>query len=82
MVLEKTHKITLYNDNNHDFLYIIACLIKICKHSPDQAEQCAIIVDNIGSYDIMSGVFNDIFDIYNQLSDLELNVEIGESQMH
>ena len=82
MVLEKTHKITLYNDNNHDFLYIIACLIKICKHSPDQAEQCAIIVDNKGSYDIMSGVFNDIFDIYNQLSDLELNVEIGESQVH
>ena len=82
MVLEKTHKITLYNDDNHDFLYIIACLIKICKHSPDQAEQCAIIVDNKGSYDSMSGVFNDIFDIYNQLSDLELNVEIGESQMH
>jgi ATP-dependent Clp protease adaptor protein ClpS len=82
MVLEKTHKITLYNDDNHDFLYIIACLIKICKHSPDQAEQCAIIVDNKGSYDIMSGVFNDIFDIYNQLSDLELNVEIGESQVH
>lgn len=82
MVLEKTHKITLYNDDNHDFLYIIACLIKICKHSPDQAEQCAIIVDNKGSYDIMSGVFDDIFDIYNQLSDLELNVEIGESQMH
>jgi ATP-dependent Clp protease adaptor protein ClpS len=82
MVLEKTHKITLYNDDNHDFLYIIACLIKVCKHSPDQAEQCAIIVDNKGSYDIMSGVFNDIFDIYNQLSDLELNVEIGESQMH
>jgi ATP-dependent Clp protease adaptor protein ClpS len=82
MVLEKTHKITLYNDDNHDFLYIIACLIKICKHSPDQAEQCAVIVDNKGSYDIMSGVFDDIFDIYNQLSDLELNVEIGESQMH
>jgi ATP-dependent Clp protease adaptor protein ClpS len=82
MVLEKTHKITLYNDDSHDFLYIIACLIKICNHSPDQAEQCAIIVDNKGSYDIMSGVFNDIFDIYNQLSDLELNVEIGESQMH
>jgi ATP-dependent Clp protease adaptor protein ClpS len=82
MVLEKTHKITLYNDDNHDFLYIIACLIKICKHSPDQAEQCAVIVDNKGSYDIMSGVFNDIFDIYNQLSDLELNVEIGESQVH
>jgi len=80
MVLEKTHKITLYNDNNHDFLYIIACLIKICKHSPDQAEQCAVIVDNKGSYDIMSGAFDDIFDIYNQLSDLELNVEIGEKK--
>ena len=52
MVLEKTHKITLYNDSKHDFLYVIACLIKFCKHSPDQAEQCAVIVDGKGEYDI------------------------------
>jgi ATP-dependent Clp protease adaptor protein ClpS len=78
----KTHKLVLYNDDHNDYLYVIACLIRYCKHEPVQAEQCAVIVDNKGSYDIMSGAFDDIFDIYNQLSDLELNVEIGESQMH
>ena len=82
MVLEKTHKITLYNDEQHDFLYVIACLIKACKHEPAQAEQCAIIVDKKGSYDIKSGSFNDMFEILNELEKYKLKVELNESNLH
>jgi ATP-dependent Clp protease adaptor protein ClpS len=82
MVLEKTHKITLYNDNKHDFLYVIACLIRFCKHTPDQAEQCAVIVDKKGSYDIKSGSFDDMFEILRDLENMELKVEMNESSMH
>lgn len=82
MVLEKTHKITLYNDNEHDFLYVMACLIKVCKHSPDQAEQCAMIVDNKGSYDIKSGSFDDMYQVLMQLEELNLNVELNESSLY
>ena len=45
----KTHKIVLHNDNQHDFLYVIACLIRFCKHDAHQAEQCALIADGKGS---------------------------------
>jgi len=38
-----SHKLVLYNDDKHDFLYVIACLIRCCKHDPIQAEQCAVI---------------------------------------
>ena len=82
MVLEKTHKITLFNDSKHDFLYVIACLIKFCKHTPDQAEQCAVIVDGKGSYDIKSGSFNDMYEILMDLENMELKVELSESSVY
>lgn len=82
MVLEKTHKITLYNDSKHDFLYVIACLIRFCKHSPDQAEQCAVIVDGKGSYDIKSGSFTDMYEMLMDLENMELKVELSESSVY
>jgi len=82
MVLEKTHKITLYNDDKHDFLYVIACLIRFCNHTPEQAEQCAVIVDGRGSYDIKSGSFDDMYEILLSLENLNLNVELNEGSMY
>jgi len=82
MVLEKTHKITLYNDSKHDFLYVIACLIKFCKHNPDQAEQCAVIVDKKGLYDIKSGSFDDMYEILMELENMELKVELNASSVY
>lgn len=82
MVLEKTHKLTLYNDSKHDFLYVIACLIRFCKHSPDQAEQCAVIVDRKGSYDIKSGSFDDMYDLMVKLEMHDLKVELSESSVY
>ena len=82
MVLEKTHKITLYNDSKHDFLYVIACLIKFCKHNPDQAEQCAVIVDKKGLYDIKSGSFDNMYEILMELENMELKVELNASSVY
>jgi ATP-dependent Clp protease adaptor protein ClpS len=82
MVLEKTHKLTLYNDNKHDFLYVIACLIKFCDHTPEQAEQCAVLADGRESYDIKSGSFDDMYDLLVKLEMYDLKVELSESSVH
>ena len=37
-------QIILYNDDGNTFDHVIECLIKICKHESEQAEQCAYIV--------------------------------------
>ena len=76
MVLEKTHKITLYNDNKHDFLYVIACLIKFCKHSPDQAEQCAILVHYKGKCTVKTGSFDELKPQCTKLLEAGLSAEI------
>lgn len=82
MVLEKTHKLTLYNDNKHDFLYVIACLIRFCDHNPEQAEQCAVLADGRDSYDIKSGSFDDMYDLMVKLEMYDLKVELSESSVY
>ena len=42
--VEKNHEIVLYNDDVNTFDHVINCLVRICKHTSEQAEQCAIIV--------------------------------------
>ena len=80
----KTHKLVLYNDDTHDFLYVVACLIRFCKHEPLQAEQCAVITHNKGKCTVKSGDFLEMFEIKNELENLDLLTEIEtyESYMH
>jgi len=79
-----SHKLVLYNDDKHDFLYVIACLIRCCKHDPIQAEQCAVITHSKGKCAVKGGVFLELLDIKNDLEELDLTteIEIYESYMH
>ena len=80
----RTHKLVLYNDDIHDFLYVVACLIRYCKHEPLQAEQCALITHNVGTCSVKSGDFLDLLEIKTELERLDLLTEIEayESYMH
>jgi ATP-dependent Clp protease adaptor protein ClpS len=80
----KTHKLVLYNDDEHDFLYVIACLIQCCKHQPLQAEQCALITHNNGKCTAKTGDFLELLDIKDSMEELQLKteIEVYESYMH
>ena len=84
MVLEKTHQLILKNDNENDYLFVIAALMRYCNHKSDQAEQCAVIAHNKGRCDITSGGFLDMMEIKTELTELGLNVELKayESSLH
>ena len=46
-VLEETdeqNKLVLWNDDVNTFDFVIECLIEICGHTLEQAEQCTILV--------------------------------------
>lgn len=47
LVLDQTddvYKLVLHNDDVNTFDFVIECLIEICKHTPEQAEQCTLLV--------------------------------------
>jgi len=79
MVLEKTHKITLYNDEEHSLAFVQSCLINICNHEPIQAAQCATIVDGVGKYDIQIGNFDEMLEVKFSFDECGLKTEISES---
>ena len=81
---DKTHKITLYNDDKLSFEYITACLIEICGHTPIQAEQCAILAHNRGHIDVASGSFDKMYEILETLDHVkvEVSLEAYESDLH
>jgi len=81
---DKTHKITLYNDDKLSFEYITACLIEICGHTPIQAEQCAILAHNRGHIDVASGSFDKMYEILETLDHVkvEVSLEAYESNLH
>ncbi len=48
----------VWNDDVNTFEWVIETLIKICGHSPEQAEQCAIIIDSKGKYAVKEGSYD------------------------
>jgi ATP-dependent Clp protease adaptor protein ClpS len=78
MVLEKTHRLILHNDSENSYLYVMACLVKVCGHDSTQAEQCALVTHNNGKCQIKSGDFLKMFELQNDLQELSLKVELED----
>lgn len=80
----KTHKIVIYNDDVNSYQYIMASLIRFCKHEPIQAEQCAVIAHNKGKCTVKTGDFMDMFELKSTFDNLDIKSEIEEyaSNMH
>ena len=70
------HKLMLINDEHNSFEHVIACLVKYCEHSMEQAEQCATITHYKGACDIKRGSFKKLEPICTALTEAGLTVEI------
>ena len=49
------NEIVLYNDDVNTFDHVIDTLIRVCNHTSEQAEQCAILVHYKGKCDVLKG---------------------------
>lgn len=68
--------LVLYNDDVNTFEHVIESLIDVCHHTPEQAEQCAIIVHTKGRYEVKSGTYKRLLPMKNSLTARELIVSI------
>lgn len=79
LVVEKTVKqneIVLFNDDVNTFDHVIDTLMAVCDHTPEQAEQCAIIVHHNGKCTVKTGEYKDLKPRCSQLLQAGLNAEI------
>ncbi len=75
-LLGNQNTIVLFNDDVNTFDHVIETLVKVCKHEPLQAEQCALLVHYKGKCDVKSGGINDLVPICSALLDAGLSAEI------
>ena len=68
--------LVLYNDDFNTFEHVIESLIDVCHHTPEQAEQCALIVHHKGRYEVKTGSYKRLLPMKNSLIDRELTVSI------
>lgn len=73
---DKENQIVLFNDEVNTFDHVINMLIYACDHTPEQAEQCAIIVHYKGKCTVKSGAYPDLEPRCTQLLEAGLSAEI------
>lgn len=79
LVLEETdevYKLVVFNDDVHTFDYVIDSLIEICGHTPEQAEQCTILIHFKGKCTVKTGSLEVLKPMHQKLLSRELTSEI------
>ena len=74
--VESTQNLILHNDEVNSFEHVIDCLIEVCRHDSNQAEQCAFITHYKGKCDVKKGDFEELHLMKDQLSSKGLSVTI------
>ncbi len=68
--------LVLFNDDYHTFDFVIEALVKVCKHTSEQAEQSAYIVHFNGKCNVKSGPESKLRPMKDALIDRELKAKL------
>ncbi|MDA8595051.1 MAG: ATP-dependent Clp protease adaptor ClpS [Flavobacteriaceae bacterium] len=74
--LDKERELVLYNDDHNTFDFVIECLMLVCKHSLEQAEQCTILVHYKGKCTVKSDALKVLKPMREQLANFGLKAKI------
>jgi ATP-dependent Clp protease adaptor protein ClpS len=70
------NEIIVYNDDVNTFDHVIETLVQVCNHTPEQAEQCSLIVHYNGKCTVKTGVLEKLKPQCSQLLKAGLSAEI------
>jgi len=73
-VLSKPYRLDLHNDDINSFSWVIKCLMKICNHEYEQANQSALLVHFKGICDVKYGDYDTISLMKEKLQNCGLSV--------
>lgn len=74
----RDHEIVLFNDDYNTFDHVIETLIYACDHTPEQAEQCSLLVHYKGKCTVKTGAYSDLKPRCSKLLEAGLNAEITD----
>jgi ATP-dependent Clp protease adaptor protein ClpS len=75
-LLENERTLLLMNDDVNTFDYVIEVLMKVCHHTLEQAETCAMITHYKGKCSVKSGTYEELEPYYISLLNHHLYAKI------
>lgn len=70
------HDLVVYNDDFNTFDHVINTLVKVCKHTSEQAEQCTILIHYKGKCAVKKGSFEELTPMKDSILDAGIDAKI------
>ena len=75
-LLDSGVELVIFNDDVNTFDHVIYCLQEICSHTPEQAEQCTLIIHYKGKCAVKKGALSELTPMHSALLDQGLSAII------
>ena len=73
---EQPCSLIVWNDEVNTFEWVIETLMEVCKHSAEQAEQCAMIIHTQGKYAVKTGIYEELKPMCDAITDRGIGATI------
>ena len=71
-------KLIVWNDEVNTFQWVIDTLIEVCGHTPEQAEQSAMIIHTKGKYAVKEGTYNSLKPMCDAITERGIGATVEE----
>jgi ATP-dependent Clp protease adaptor protein ClpS len=68
--------LVVFNDDFNTFEHVIGTLIKVCKHSPEQAEQCTLLIHYKGKCAVKKGSYEELKPMREAITEVGIDAKI------
>jgi ATP-dependent Clp protease adaptor protein ClpS len=69
-------RLIVWNDDVNSFEHVIETLIKVCKHTPQQAEQCTLMIHFKGKCAVKDGDEEELLTMKRQIISAGINATV------
>ena len=70
------HNLIVFNDAVNTFEHVIETLIDVCAHSPEQAEQCTLLIHYKGKCTVKNGSWDELVPMRNEICRRGISAEV------
>ncbi|ADB37647.1 MULTISPECIES: ATP-dependent Clp protease adaptor ClpS [Spirosoma] len=70
------HNLVVFNDEVNTFDHVIETLIDVCGHTPEQAEQCTLLIHYKGKCSVKNGSWEELVPMRNEICRRGISAEV------
>jgi ATP-dependent Clp protease adaptor protein ClpS len=70
------HHLVVFNDDVNSFAFVIETLIEVVGHTPEQAEQCTILIHYKGKCRVKSGTWEELVPLRQEICRRGISAEV------